>query len=211
MTDLERAASLEPKQWRYGRDLIVHFIEQKNNTKALEIADKYRKILPENYYLGLLYAKTLLLNEKYTEGGTYMKALKVLPNEGATDGRILWKEINLMQAVVLIKAKKYAEALKSIQAARLWLENLGVGKPYQADIDERLEDYLEALCHENLGKKDLAQSFYEKVKTWKMSDNKSSFNDILATYWNDKIGLKKALVETTFNENENVRVLKKLL
>lgn len=211
LTDLERAASLEPKQWRYGRDLIVHFIEQKNNTKALEIADKYRKILPENYYLGLLYAKTLLLNEKYTEGGTYMKALKVLPNEGATDGRILWKEINLMQAVVLIKAKKYVDALKSIQAARLWLENLGVGKPYQADIDERLEDYLEALCHENLGKKDLAQSFYEKVKTWKMSDSKSSFNDVLATYWHDKIGLKKALVETTFNENENVRVLKKLL
>ena len=88
LTDLERAASLDPKQWRYGKSLIIHFIEQKNPAKALEIADKYRKMLPNNYYLGLQYAKTLLLNDKFKEGVAYMRNLKVLPNEGATDGRM---------------------------------------------------------------------------------------------------------------------------
>jgi Tfp pilus assembly protein PilF len=211
LTDLERAASLDPQQWRYGRDLIVHFMEQKNHTKALEIADKYRKLLPDNYYIGLLYAKNLLQNEKYTEGVTYMQNLKVLPNEGATDGRILWKEMNLMQALAWIKAKKYTEASKSIQNARLWLENLGVGKPYQADIDERLEDYLEAFCQDKLGVKGSAQSFYDKVKSWKTPDAKASFNDVLATYLGDTKGLKKAVEATAFKENENVRVLKKAL
>jgi Tfp pilus assembly protein PilF len=210
-TDLERAASLDAKQWRYGKSLVQYFIETKNNAKALEIADKYRKMSPQNYYLGLIYAKTLLLNEKYQEGISYMRALKVLPNEGATDGRVLWKELNLMQSVLNFKAKKYTDALKNIADARLWLENLGVGKPYQVDIDERLEDYLEAVCQENLGKKEVANGFFEKVKTWKKEDAKPNFNDILSDFFMDKTGLKKAVEETTFKENENLRVLKKLL
>jgi hypothetical protein len=168
-------------------------------------------MLPENYYLGLIYAKTLLLNEKYQEGITYMRALKVLPNEGATDGRVLWKELNLMQSVLNFKAKKYADALKNVADARLWLENLGVGKPYQADIDERLEDYLEAVCQENLGKKEVAKGFFEKVKTWKKEDAKPNFNDVLSNFFMDKMGLKKAVEETAFKDNENLRVLKKLL
>jgi Tfp pilus assembly protein PilF len=211
LTDLERAASLDAKQWRYGKSLVQYFIETKNNTKAMEIADKYRKMLPQNYYLGLIYAKTLLLNEKYQEGITYMRTLKVLPNEGATDGRVLWKELNLMQSVLNFKAKKYADASKNVADARLWLENLGVGKPYQADIDERLEDYLEGICQENLGKKEVAKGFFEKVKTWKKEDAKSNFNDVLSNFFMDKIALKMAVDETTFKENENLRVLKKLL
>jgi tetratricopeptide (TPR) repeat protein len=211
LTDLEHAANLDPKQWRYGKSLILHFIEMKNPQKALEIADKYRKMLPDNYYLGLQYAKTLLLNDKYTEGVAYMRNLKVLPNEGATDGRILWKEMNLMDAVNNMKVKKWSDALKNIQDARLWLTNLGVGKPYQADIDERLEDYLEAVCHENLGKKDIAKSFFNKVSAWKMPSGNLSFNDVLATFLNDKMGLKKAVEETVFKDNENRRVLKRFL
>jgi tetratricopeptide (TPR) repeat protein len=211
LTDLERAASLDAKQWRYGKSLVQYFIDTKNNAKALEIADKYRKMLPQNYYLGLIYAKTLLLNEKYQEGITYMRTLNVLPNEGATDGRVLWKELNLMQATLNFKAKKYADALKNIADARLWLENLGVGKPYQVDIDERLEDYLEGICQENLGKKEVAKSYFEKVKMWKKEDSKPVFNDVLSNFFMDKIALKKAVDETAFKENENLRVLKKLL
>ena len=32
---------------------------------------------------------------------------------------------------------------KNIKAARLWPENLGVGKPYDDEIDSRLEDWME--------------------------------------------------------------------
>ena len=38
-----------------------------------------------------------------------------------------------------------------IAAARLWPQNLGVGKPYQQDIDERLEDWLCYLCYTATG------------------------------------------------------------
>jgi hypothetical protein len=133
--------------------------------------------------------------------------LNVLPNEGASEGRLLWKEMNLMQAVVNFKDKKYNEALKNITDARLWLENLGVGKPYQSDIDERLEDYLEAKNYEKLNKKELAQNSYEKAKTGKKENAKDGFNDILA----NNTDLKKAIQSTKFKDNENIRVLRKLL
>ncbi len=207
LSDLEKAASLDPKQWRYGKSLALFYIENKNYKTALEIADKYRKTLPNNYYLGLVYAKTLILNDRYTDGITYMRTLNVLPNEGASEGRLLWKEMNLMQAVVNFKDKKYNEALKNIADARLWLENLGVGKPYQSDIDERLEDYLEAKTYEKLNKNELAQTFYEKVKTANKANSKENFNDVLAT----NTDLKKAIENTTFKDNENIRVLRKLL
>ena len=37
-------------------------------------------------------------------------------------------------------------------AAREWPEHLGAGKPYAEDVDERLEDWLQAQCLERLGR-----------------------------------------------------------
>ena len=37
-------------------------------------------------------------------------------------------------------------------AAREWPEHLGAGKPYAENVDERLEDWLQAQCLERLGR-----------------------------------------------------------
>ena len=74
--------------------------------------------------------------------------LRLLPFEGSTEGRQLHKEARLMLALEKMKAGAYAEALPFIADARQWPENLGAGKPYAADLDERLEDWLEAVCDE---------------------------------------------------------------
>jgi hypothetical protein len=49
-----------------------------------------------------------------------------------------------------LKNKKYNQSLKFIQQAKQWPENLGVGKPYDADIDVRLEDWLAYLNYKAL-------------------------------------------------------------
>jgi predicted Zn-dependent protease len=54
-----------------------------------------------------------------------------------------------MQAVQQIHSGRFTSALKLIERARKWPLNLGVGKPYDADIDVRLEEYMEAICFEN--------------------------------------------------------------
>ena len=75
-----------------------------------------------------------------------MRSLDVLPNEGAQEGRNLWRETNLDYACALIGAKQFRKALDAIAQARLWPENMGVGKPYDDLVDERVEDFLERYC-----------------------------------------------------------------
>ena len=68
-----------------------------------------------------------------------------------------------MQAVDQIRAKNYKTALTSINKAKLWPENLGAGKPYDEDIDLRLEHYMEALVHEKTREKEQAKKKYEAI------------------------------------------------
>ena len=39
--------------------------------------------------------------------------------------------------------------MKSVEDSKKWPENLGVGKPYDNMIDNRLENYLEAKLQKN--------------------------------------------------------------
>ena len=47
--------------------------------------------------------------------------------------------------------------------ARQWPENLGAGKPYPADIDERLEDWLTAQCQLARKAPDAARQALDKI------------------------------------------------
>ncbi|HRH41048.1 MAG TPA: DUF5107 domain-containing protein [Pyrinomonadaceae bacterium] len=151
--DLRRAIALDGNEWRYGKLLTDYYLANKRNAEALETARQFSNRFPANYMLSMLYAKTLLANRKFAESDKILAAVHVLPYEGATDGRRLYRLTKLMQAVELIKANEFAKALEFTKQAREWHENLGVGKPYQKDIDERLEDWLSAICYQKLGQK----------------------------------------------------------
>jgi Tfp pilus assembly protein PilF len=150
-TDVEQAIRMDPQQWRFSKLLAEHFIVQKNYNKALAIAKSFYKKHSDNYIMGMLYAKTLLLNKKYAVADAFLTKLNILPFEGATIGRQLYHEAKLMQAIAEMKKKQYKNALRFIADAKLWPTNLGVGKPYQQDIDERLENWLNYLCYSSLG------------------------------------------------------------
>ncbi|HSD29029.1 MAG TPA: DUF5107 domain-containing protein [Vicinamibacteria bacterium] len=144
MADLERAARLDPAQWRYGRMLAERQLRQGAPAAALETARRYSAQFPANYILGMLHAKALLANGRYREGADRLGRLDVIPYEGSTEGRRLYREAHLMFAVEALRKGDAARALRSIDAARLWPENLGAGKPYPENVDERLEDFLAA-------------------------------------------------------------------
>jgi tetratricopeptide (TPR) repeat protein len=151
LTDLERAAGMDPRSWRYGRLLVERFIEDKDYRASLETATRYHEADPGNYIIGMLHAKSLLLNGRFAEADQALRGLKVLPYEGATEGRGLYREAQLMLAVEHLKAGRAQDALKRVAAAREWPEHLGAGKPYSEDVDERLEDWLEAQALERQG------------------------------------------------------------
>jgi len=129
----------------------------------LAVIEPFYKSHKENYVVGILYAKALLLNKKYAAADVFLTQLQILPFEGATVGRQLYHEAKLMQAVAEMKNKQYKKALQFIAEAKLWPENLGTGKPYDIDIDERLENWLNYMCYTSLGDSETAKESLRKI------------------------------------------------
>ena len=99
--------------------------------------------------MGLLYAKTLILNKQFSTADQLLSRLNIIPFEGATAGRELYREAKLMQAAEAIQKKDYTKSLTLIEQSKEWPEHLGSGKPYDADIDTRLEDWMSYLSYQH--------------------------------------------------------------
>ncbi|MBZ5858930.1 DUF5107 domain-containing protein [Flavihumibacter profundi] len=162
IADYQKALSLD-NNWRYNKLLAQLYISRQEPEKALPIVQQFYKANPDNYIMGMLYAKTLLLNRKFPETDAVLKQLNIIPFEGATDGRELYREAKLMQAVEQMKKNQYKKALKFIEASRLWPENLGVGKPYEEDIDYRLENWLTYSCNEKTGQSKKNEAILQEI------------------------------------------------
>lgn len=161
--DIRLAAKLDPAQWRYGKMLADHLIEKKQYAEALAVSEDYHRRFPGDFRISMLHAKALLLNKQYKGTSDLLSTTNILPYEGATDGRQLYREAWLMQAVDQIKSKNYKAALASIARAKLWPEHLGAGQPYDENIDLRVETYLEALVYEKTRKRSEANKKYEEI------------------------------------------------
>jgi hypothetical protein len=120
---------------------------------------------PENFALGMEYAKALIDTNQHQAALEVMDRLEVLPYENASEGRVLYEKAHLLLAGENIRNKKYQEALAHIAKSKEWPEHLGVGKPY--DPDERLQDVMERHCKDKLGErtgKTINSSALEKLK-----------------------------------------------
>jgi hypothetical protein len=155
--------------------LSKYYSGQERWEQAIQTAEEGYARHPDNYYLGLQLAKCYMYNEQFEAGLGLMKTLRVLPNEGALEGRNVWRETNIHAAIAALIGHRKDLAAGYIRAARTWPENIGVGKPY--DVDERLEDYLDYSC---LQKQDPAAaelfkerilSFREKYPQWPVGSN----------------------------------------
>ena len=127
-----------------GFALINHYVANNQWQKAVETGKKYTKKYPSNYYIGLKYAKALCETGQYQPCISLLSRMQVLPNEGSYAGRAVYREANLYRAMEQLSHKNYKQVVKSVETSKEWPENLGVGKPYDNMIDNRLEDYLEA-------------------------------------------------------------------
>ena len=159
--DVEKTLALSGNDWRAGLFASKYYLDNGNLLKAEELARNFYGKNPQNYYLGLHYAKLLEMSNKYSVCSALLQKIQVLPNEGATDGRIIWRNANIGNALDLMQAKKYQKAIECIGKARQWPENLGVGKPYL--VDERLEDFIVLQCYLKLKDKTSAEMVQNKI------------------------------------------------
>lgn len=161
--DLLRARMLAPNEWRTGLYLARFYQERKRPEAVLAVTRTAFAAFPDHYILGMEHARALLATKRYAECVALLDTLHVIPYEGATDGRALYRNAHLLYALQRIKEGNAAGALASVAASRQWPEHLGVGKPYDADIDTRVEAYLEALALEASGNQRAARAALEQA------------------------------------------------
>ncbi|WP_036669896.1 DUF5107 domain-containing protein [Pedobacter borealis] len=191
LADLKKAIALDKDDWRYIKLLGDYYISHKQN--ALMVIEPYYHAHKENYIIGMLYAKALLLNKDYRKCAELLSKINILPFEGATIGRELYREAELMQAIERIQQKDYTTAITFINEAKNWPLNLGVGKPYPENLDERLEDWMSYLCFKRMGKNAAAQASLQKIIQFKSKTENTVNNFIpsnhLVTAWTlEKLG-----------------------
>lgn len=205
LPDLLKAISIDGNEWRFGKKLTEYYLIKQHFQKALSTSGKYYSRFPENYYLGLIYVRSLVKNNLFEDAIKALNKIVVLPNEGAVEGRALYKEANLMLALKQMEKKDYTGALRYIEASRLWPENLGVGKPYDADIDDRLENWLSYKCYDMMGDKRNAREMLSKIL---------SFLPQATAYTNNYLSaniLISAWAKDTFKRRDGELFLKEIL
>jgi Tfp pilus assembly protein PilF len=161
MPGLLKARELGKSDWRPSLALIDHHLEKNNTTEALNIAREASRTFPGSDALKFAYAKCLLANGYYSESLNELENTVILPHEGASYGRVTYRQAAVMESLEYLKKNNPDLALKSIDKARLWPENLGVGRPYE--VDERIEDFVEAKILMHSGDKEGARSLYQDV------------------------------------------------
>jgi tetratricopeptide (TPR) repeat protein len=161
LKDYKRALDLNPNAWRSYFILVKHYMESSEYKKCLDIARQGAKKFPGNYMLRFEYARALLYNDHYEDCLAILKEITILPHEGARYGHDVYRQACLLYGMEHMKKKDYDAAVEWIGQARLWPENLGVGRPY--DVDNRIEDFLEGVCFNRMGKEDEARSSYDKI------------------------------------------------
>ena len=159
--DLSRARNLGADDWRTSLAVIDYYLGKNRTPEALQASRESLERFPENDALKYTYAKCLLANGLYSESLRELENTVILPNEGARQGRITYRQAAVMESLGNFKENRFAESLKSIEKARLWPENLGVGRPFE--VDERIEDFLEAEYSLRMNNKEKANALYQNI------------------------------------------------
>ena len=172
MEDLLAAERVE-KSWRTGFALLNAYTDQGDWKAVVETGKRYMKMYPSNYYLGLKLAKGYCETGQYAACLNLLKRLEVLPNEGAYAGRAVYRAANLYEAMDYLRKRAYGKAERALAASKEWPENLGVGKPYDDQIDSRVEDYVESRVRSGKGDREGARACLERIAAY--GDPSSSF------------------------------------
>lgn len=181
LSDLLIAHQLAPEDWRALIQLIEAYISREDYKTAWPLSTEATKKFPENYNLALQLARVQLGNDQYEACLKTLEKTHILPFEGSTQGKYVYEQAYLLLAIDLMNKGKYKEALIKLEKSKAWPENLGVGAPYEPD--NRMQDYLEAICQNKLGRAsdavELRSSVLNYTKTH-YNDSGNSFNNLLA-------------------------------
>jgi tetratricopeptide (TPR) repeat protein len=137
--------------WRPYHALHGYYLSQKQYDKAYDISQKALKKFNNSYIIKFDHSESLLYTGNYDDCVKLLEKTEILPNEGSSNGRRIWENSNILNAVRYYAVNKASKALVFSENAYKWPENLGVGRPY--NVDERMENFVKAMILDKLGKR----------------------------------------------------------
>lgn len=159
--DLLKAMELSPDAWRTWHHLIVFELGQGLNQSALEHSLRALEKFPENMYLQSDAVKAFLAGRQFAQAASLLDRMRILPYEGASEVHELYVRTHLHLALEKMKMKNWEQAIEEIALSREYPERLGTGRPFHPD--QRIQDYLEALCLERSGRPEMARQKLEEI------------------------------------------------
>ncbi len=147
--DLARAVALEPGDRVLRVALIRNAQEAGLWAEALRVSATAREDFPRDFNIALLHVRGLLYADRAGEAIEVLTGTTVLPSENARDSHRLYALAHMVAALDALEGGDPAGAREHLEAALLWPESLGQGRPY--DPDERLVRYLQGVVAEATG------------------------------------------------------------
>ena len=139
-SDLRTALNLEPGNWRHLVNLADLLTKTERLEEAIRLLEPYYSSHPSNYQVGMNLARLYLMSGSPEEADQILRSIHVLPYEGAYEGRVLYRATKLILALEALESNQIPQAKRYVNESRLWPENLGVGKPYDSQINTAWED-----------------------------------------------------------------------
>jgi len=168
LLDYKKALELDTSSWRNWSRLIgFYLLEPAQKAEALETAEQAVQKLPESIPLKIAWIRANMLNNRFQKAAEMFEQLSVLPSEGATNVHELYSRCYTRLGVSELKQGKYEQALSDFDLALDYPERLGSGRPYNPD--QRLHDYLKAICFERLQKKKEAEELRTAIKDYTLA------------------------------------------
>ena len=159
--DFHRAAELDPDSRILRVELIRYLQSEGSWAAAAQASARAREEFAGDFNLDLLHARALLHLGGHGEAIAILAATRVLPSENARESHLLYELAHVGAAMDAIDAGDHEAARGHLEAARLWPESLGQGRPYHPD--ERLVDYLLGVAAQVAGDEATAREALEAV------------------------------------------------
>jgi tetratricopeptide (TPR) repeat protein len=160
-TMYEKAVAFSPEDFRLYVALDELYAINKNSASREILYKKAPLRVKENFSYILRRALYFVDTDQPRRALDILESNTFLPWEGWTGGREVYVFAHLENAYALIEKKKYREALKSLEAAQEYPENLGTGRPPHPVFAR--EDFLSGLCYQRMGEKQRAESLFQKA------------------------------------------------
>ncbi|MEQ8419718.1 MAG: DUF5107 domain-containing protein [Arenibacter algicola] len=204
--DYLKSLQLNNTDWKLREEVIQFYLDNDKIEAAYKLAKKSYSKYPKNANIGLIYAKSALLNNQYGKTIEVLNDILILPFEHASESKKIYTDAHILMALDNMQSKNYKRAISFLESSKEWPENLGVGKPFHAD--ERLQDYLLAVNIELLKDSNKSEQLLTGILSYHNKNNQKvvSPNELFELLSLKKLG-KSAELESSINRISNINTI----